>query len=331
MKPTHSIVRLAAAAVAFTAIGCSDNSSTIAPSSAPLASRSGNPGALPDQYILPGNAVFPEGIAYDQRSGSVFVSSTTDGTIFRGDVTSETLTPFLAGNVDGRTTAIGLAIDDRGRLYVAGGGTGLVFVYDGATGALIAKGSSGATPTFINDIVVAPDGSAYATDSQSPFIYRINRDASGNFTLERWLNLTGTAFVSLPGFNANGIEVTPNGRYLILIQSNTGKLFRIDIETRAVTQFDLGGATFPSGDGILLQGTTLFVLQNSTAVLSEIRLDVAHATGTVVGSTTDPSFAFPTSLDFARGRLLVVNSQFNRRGPGLTPALPFTVSVVKRP
>jgi len=66
-------------------------------------------------------------------------------------------------------------------------------------------------------------------------------------------------------------------------------------------------------------------------LLSEIRLDIGSATGTVVGSTTDPSFGYPTSLDFARGRLLVVNSQFNRRGPGLTPTLPFTVSVVKHP
>jgi len=329
--PTHSIVRVVAAAIAFVTIGCSDNSSTIAPSSAPLAARSGNPGALPDQYILPGNAVFPEGIAYDQRSGSVFVSSTTDGTIFRGDVTSETLTQFLAGNVDGRTTAIGLAVDDRGRLYVAGGGTGLVFVYNGGTGALIAKGASGAAPTFINDVVIAPDGSAYATDSQSPFIYRIARDASGNFALERWLNFTGTAFVSAPGFNANGIEVTANGRYLIVIQSNTGKLFRVDIATKEVTQFNLGGATFVAGDGILLQGNTLYVLQNATGVLSEIRLNVIDATGFLVGGTTDPSFAFPTSLDFARGRLLVVNSQFNRRGPGLMPTLPFTVSVVKHP
>jgi Cu-Zn family superoxide dismutase len=39
----------------------------------------------------------------------------------------------------------------------------------------------------------------------------------------------------------------------------------------------------------------------------------------------------PTSLVGARGRLLVVNSQFNRRGPGLSPVLPFTVSVVPIP
>ena len=159
--------------------------------------------------------------------------------------------------------------------------TGLVFVYDGATGALLAKLATGASPTFINDIVIAPDGSAYVTDSQSPFIYRIVSDAAGNFSLERWLTLTGTAFVQQAGFNANGIEVTPNGRYLIVIQSNTGKLFRIDIATKEVTQIDLGGATFANGDGILLKGSTLYVLQNAQGLLSEIRLDVVNATGAV--------------------------------------------------
>jgi hypothetical protein len=34
-------------------------------------------------------------------------------------------------------------------------------------------------------------------------------------------------------------------------------------------------------------------------------------------------------LDMARGPLAAVNSQFDKRGPGLTPDRPFTVSVVK--
>ena len=326
----HPLARLAISAVALVAVGCAEASAPLAPGAAPLASRGGNSGALPDRYILPGPTVFPEGIAFDQRTGTVFVSSTTDGTIFSGDVSSETLTPFLPPRTDGRTTAAGLAVDD-GRLYVAGGGTGLVFVYDIATGALIARLATGTSPTFINDIVIAKDGSAYVTDSQSPVIYRVVADAAGNLTLERWLVLTGTEFVQQPGFNANGIEVSPNGRYLIVVQSNTGKLFRIEIATREVTEIDLGGETVPNGDGILLQGNTLYVLQNALGLLTEIRLDLDDATGTVIARTTDPSFAYPTSLDFARGRLLVVNSQFNRRGPGLSPTLPFTVSVIKRP
>jgi len=324
------LVRFGAVAVALVIVGCTDTPTTSSPA-ASLTARSGNSGALPDRYILPGAAVFPEGVAVDQRTGFVYVSGTTDGTIFRGDASSDVLGIFLPGNTDGRTSATGLAVDDEGRLYVAGAGTGTVFVYDGTTGELLARLPTGSSPTFINDIVIAPDGSAYVTDSQSPVIYRVTGDVSGNFTLERWLDLTGTAFVYQAGFNANGIEVTPNGRYLVVVQSNTGKLFRIEIATRQITEFNLGGATVVNGDGILLQGSTLYVLQNAQGLLTEIRLNVNDASGTVIGSTTDPSFDYPTSLDFVRGRLLVVNSQFDRRGPGLSPTLPFSVSVIKHP
>jgi hypothetical protein len=76
----------------------------------------------------------------------------------------------------------------------------------------------------------------------------------------------------------------------------------------------------------------VFVYDGHTdALLARLTLDVESATGTVVSRTTDHSFAYPTSLDVANGKLLVVNSQFDRRGTGLTPVLPFTVSVIARP
>ena len=65
-----------------------------APLTASLAKSSTHGGGpLPTRYVLPGSRVFPEGIAYDERTGLVFVSSTTDGTIFRGQSSDETLTP----------------------------------------------------------------------------------------------------------------------------------------------------------------------------------------------------------------------------------------------
>jgi len=287
-------------------------------------------GPLPTRYVLPGDRVFPEGVAYDQAGGSVFVSSTTDGTIFRGDDSEETLAAFLAPGADGRTTAVGLEVDDDGRLFVAGGGTGFVWVYDGATGALIERMSGGSSPTFINDIAVDADGVAYITDSMSPVIYRVAPDGAGGYTLERWLPLTGTPIVYTTGFNLNGIVVSQNNRYLFTIQSNTGKIFRIDIATKEIVQVDVGGAVFTAGDGLWLRGTSLYVLQNQQELITEIRLQPNQARGTVVSSTTDESFRFPTSLVGARGRFLVVNSQFDRRASG-TPVLPFTVSVVPIP
>ncbi|MEJ7652540.1 MAG: SMP-30/gluconolactonase/LRE family protein [Chloroflexia bacterium] len=114
-------------------------------------------------YTIPGDQVFPEGIAYDHDTGDFFVSSTTNGTIYRGNVDDSELKVFLKPGEDGRTTAIGLELDAKGRLWVAGGPTGKAWVYDAASGELfatISTGETGMENVFLNDIAVAPDGAA---------------------------------------------------------------------------------------------------------------------------------------------------------------------------
>ena len=320
----------AAAIIGLAAFTACDRPATEAtmPLTASAAKGDGG-GPLPTRYVLPGSSVFPEGVAYDQKTQRVFVSSTTNGTVFAGDASDETLTQFLAPGADGRTTAIGLDVDNNGHLFVAGGATGFVFVYDANTGELVERLSGGSSPTFINDIAAARDGVAYVTDSQSPVIYRLVPDGSGGYTIERWLELAGTPIVYTTGFNLNGIVISDNERYLYTIQPNTGRIYRIDIATQEIVQVDVGGATYPAGDGLWMRGNTLYVLQNQQARITELRIQPNQATATVVGQTTDDSFIVPTSLVIARGRMLVVNSQFNNRGG--TPVLPFTVSVIRVP
>ncbi len=49
--------------------------------------------------------------------------------------------------------------------------------------------------------------------------------------------------------------------------------------------------------------------------------------GQQIGSFTDPTFQYTTTIARAGDRLLVVNSQFDRR-PTSDPVLPFSVSSV---
>jgi Cu-Zn family superoxide dismutase len=302
-----------------------------APIRAGAAPQSDEDDRKPDRYILPGDAVFPEGIAFQDSTGNFYVSSTTDGTILRGHFKDERAEVFLPGGADGRTTATGLKVDQKGRLFVSGAGTGKVFVYDTKTKQLLASFADNASPTFVNDVAVARDGAAYFTDSLSPFLYKVSANKSGQFSFERWLDFTGSPLVYQTGFNVNGIVATGNGKYLIVVQSNTGKLFRITIATKKVVEIDLGSATVTNGDGLLLRGTALYVVRNALGLIAKVRLSDNYTEGRVVSETTDPSFAFPTTIAEARGRLLVVNSQFNRRGPPPTPVLPFTVSSVRIP
>lgn len=283
------------------------------------------------RYILPGNMVFPEGIAYQQGTPYFYVSSNADGTIFRGNLREEMTQVFLPGGQDGRTSATGLKVDNQGRLFVSGAATGKFFVYDTATGQLIASFDNNLANTFINDVAITRQGDAYFTDSLNPVLYRITTDLSGQLVLENWLDLTGTPIVYTQGFNLNGIEPTDNGRYLITVQSNTGKLFRIDINTQEVIEIDLGGTALTAGDGILLRGHTLYVVRNSLNTIVEVQLSGDYSSGRIGSSTTDPSLHFPTTIAIAQGRMLVVNSQFDRRCPGCTPDLPFTVSSIRVP
>jgi hypothetical protein len=59
----------------------------------------------------------------------------------------------------------------------------------------------------------------------------------------------------------NGIEATPDGRMLI-VNSASGTLYSIDVQTGVSTRIDLGPVEVPTGDGTLLSGRTLYVLQN---------------------------------------------------------------------
>jgi len=94
----------------------------------------------------------------------------------------------------------------------------------------------------------------------------------------------------------SGIVVTRDGRYAVVVQSNTGRLFRVDLGSRAVSEADL------SRDA---------------------------SSGEVESETSDPSFRFPTTAAVSGKQLLVVNSQFDKRG--CTPEQPFTVSSIRKP
>lgn len=243
---------------------------------------------------------------------------------------------FLPGGRDGRTTAIGLEVNRKGdRLVVAGGRTGQVFVYDTSDGSLVARYDNGLESTFVNDVAFDRAGNAYVTDSSAPRLYRIpaeqiEQGVTGTQPLPVLVDFTGTDFEYTAGFNANGIVVTPDGRYAVVVQSGTGLLFRIDLRNGSVEQIDLGGATVTNGDGLELQGRTLYVVRNRVELITEVRLSGDLTTGRVVGEVSDPSFAFPTTAAIAAGRLLVVNSQFDQRGPGGDPVA-FTVSSIEKP
>jgi sugar lactone lactonase YvrE len=274
-----------------------------------LAAWAQPPGTFPSTIPLP-DGFRPEGIAVGKGS-EFFVGSIPTGRIYRGDLRTgagEILVPELGGRA-----AIGLSFDERTNyLFVAGGPTGNAYVYDAETGDTVAAIPLTTPGTFINDVVVTRDA-AYFTDSGRPYLYRVPLDAGGALpdpASSQEIELTGD-FTFVPAqFNANGIDATPNGKWLIVVNSYLGTLYRVDPDTGYATLIDLDGETVERGDGILLDGKTLYVVQNAFNQIAVVRLNRCLTTGEIVNLIDDYPFDVPTTIAEFGNALYAVNARF---------------------
>ena len=277
---------------------------------APLSTAAAKDETFPKIIPLP-NGFQPEGIVVG-HGANLYAGSLASGAIYRADLrTGEgaLLVPAQPGRV-----AVGLDFDRRTNfLFVAGGPTGAAYVYDANTGASEAAYHLTGAGTFVNDAIVTREA-VYFTDSFRPVLYRLPLLAGGKLpdqSAVKDIPLSGD-FVFVPGaFNANGIEATPNGKSLIVVNSARGELYRVDPATGHATLIDLGGGSVPSGDGLLLDGHTLYVVQNFLNQIAVVRLDPGFASGEVVGTITDPNFRIPATIAGFGDRAYVVNARFN--------------------
>ena len=158
---------------------------------------------------------------------------------------------------------------------------------------------------------------AYFTDSQVPVIYKLPIARDGSLGQVEQIPITGE-FVYGPGFNANGIEATDGGRTLILVKSGTGELFTADAATGATRKIDLGGRDVTNGDGLLLQGRRLYVVENRDNQVTVVKLRRNLTSGRIAREIRSGRFRVPTTIARSHGRFYVVNARFG------TPPTPET-------
>jgi sugar lactone lactonase YvrE len=270
--------------------------------------------AFPAEFALP-NGFLPEGIAIGDEPTAYF-GSRGDGSIYRVDLRTGTGSVFSKGP---GTSSVGLKVDSRKRLFVAGGGAGNGRVVDARSGAILRSYQfSPDADTFVNDVVV-DDHAAWFTDSRKSVLYKLALGRGGSLPAEAvTVPLTGD-FLLTPGVNnANGIAETPDGRALLIVQSNTGKLFRVDPATGVTEEVDLGGEVLTNGDGLLVEGCTLYVVQNRLNTVAAFALDRAGTRGELVTKVTDPRFDVPTTVASFGRELYLPNARFS------TPPTPET-------
>jgi sugar lactone lactonase YvrE len=256
----------------------------------------------------------PEGIA-SGKGHTVYVGSLATGAVWRGDLRTGVGAPVVPAQT-GRV-AVGIKVDHRNRIFVAGGATGGAWVYDGKTGTTLASYQlAPAAPRFINDVVVTK-GAAWFTNSNAAVLYRVPigpGGALGGQADVKTVPLTGD-FTLGAGFNVNGIAASPDGKTLIIVQSNLGRLYKVDAATGVADLIELTGGDAMSGDGILLHGKTLYVVQNFLNRVAVVRLEPNLGSGTIVRHLTDPALDVPTTIARFGSRLYVVNARFGNPTP----------------
>ena len=305
-------------------LGCAD-AATTGPADAGTALRraahdGGNVASVFPSTVPVPNGFQPEGITVG-RGSTFYVGSLAGpfaGAIYRGDLRSGR-GEILVRPSGGTTQAVGLGYDSRSNLLYAAAATGAVLkVYHAETGALVAS-LSHPQLALANDLVITRDA-VYVTDSFRAVLYRIPLGPAGRLASNAPVAevALGGDYVFDPavpfGINNNGIVATPNGKHLVVANTGTGLLYRVDPASGASTVIAVG-PLLTGADGLVLEGRTLYVVrpfQNQVAVV-----ELAHdfASGKVVRVITDEKFRLPTTGAIFGNSLHLVNGRFDVASP----------------
>ena len=269
----------------------------------------------------------PEGFTIGK--GHTAYNGSIDGSIYKvnlrngeGEILVEAEPDFDVFTGDCRK--LGMRVDRRSNyLHVAGCIYGDAYVFDADSGEEIMKyqlDDSGFS--VINDIAITKDA-VYFTDFGQPFIYRLplskNGRIPGDENAATAIPLTGDfeAGENVYGAFANGIVATPNGKTLIIGNSGTSKIFRVDPTTGHADEIIVDPPLVGFLDGIVLHEGVLFILtpDGTFACPPEDRvqvvvLDKDMLTGTLVGSITDPTMDGVASGAMHGSSLYVNNARY---------------------
>jgi sugar lactone lactonase YvrE len=265
---------------------------------------------FPDQIDLP-VGFQPEGITIGP-SATAYLGSRANGDIFVVDLRTGD-SEVISGL--GPVPSVGLKISNQGYLFVAGGSTGTGRVIDVQSREIVQTYEFTEDPSFVNDVVLTRDF-AWFTDSQQAQLYGVPLGPSGTPSDEFvTLPLTGD-WEQVPGSNANGIAETPDRQALLVVNSTSGLLYRVDPETGDATVVDLGGVSVSSGDGLLVRGNTLYVVRNQLNQIAVFKIDADGTSGELVDTLTSGDFAVPTTVAAFGNSLYLPNARFGVENPG---------------
>lgn len=267
----------------------------------------------------------PEGFAIG-RAFTAYTGS-VDGSIYKVDLRTGQGDILVPAEPDfdlfTQCFKLGMRVDRRSNyLFAAGCLGGNAYVFDAETGEEIMQYQL-AEPfsTVINDLAITRDA-VYFTDFGQAFLYRLPLSRNGRLPTGADaaipLPLTGDFVEDDPsGGLGNGIVATPDGKTLIVGNSNNARIYRVDPATGLTDRIVLDTPLTGFIDGIVLHGNMLFVLTPYNPVdpqdidrIQLVELDEDLLSGSLVGSITDPDLDGVASGALFGNSLYVNNARY---------------------
>jgi sugar lactone lactonase YvrE len=189
--------------------------------------------APPSEIVIPGERIFPESLT-SSADGSVFIGSIQARTIFRARPGAAMAEAWIQPGTDDLQSIFGVLADDRSHTLWACSSTpafgpagdtprppAALYAFDLKTGAPKGHYVFPTAGALCNDIAVAADGTAYATDTSNMEVVRLKKGAK---TLEVW---AGNGAFGPKGGVLDGISVL--GERVLVNALATSKLFSVPI------------------------------------------------------------------------------------------------------
>lgn len=287
---------------------------------------------LLDEYLLEGDDMFPEGVAFDPTARAFYVGSLTEAGLTRVDADG-TQSVFVPSG-PAMLSSAGMKVDDAARrLWVCGSddaGSSHVYVYGLDDASLLETFDLAqlVDTASCNDLALDGQGAAYVTDPPSSAIHRLA--VGGDASVWATDPLFDPELMSL---GLNGIAVTPDGTAVIVTKFISKQLLRVSMDDPTqIVAVELTGEDFEGGslvagpDGIVFEGDTLYVVFDD--VVAEVVPNQDWTSGAV--SILMPPTAGLSTATVAEGEVYAVKSEVTAFALGSAPELPFRIVRVPR-
>jgi sugar lactone lactonase YvrE len=209
--------------------------------------------------IIDENDIIPEGIAFDEKSKTIFLSSIHKNKILAISPDGF-VSDFVPSNKDGIKQVLGMKVVN-GQLWACNNTPehdtvdrhANLHVYDLASGKLLRRITVKGKHLF-NDFYMMRNGDAYVTDSDGAGVYLIKK---GSDKAEPFIK-GGT--IPYP----NGITATADEKKIIVSTGGGQGIVSIDLETKAIKSITHAHYFIIGADGLYRYKNKLIAVQNVT-------------------------------------------------------------------